>query len=168
MGIRILWVVVLFRSKYISKPEIVYFTIYQIFVKGLSIKHFFHIKKESRVYLDGRGFTRLLSSGLYLKKRKETCKYQAFKIPVYFIGQGNFMLKNPCTLNDFQNILLDSKLWNVIAFRSWQSHRIWSGLRIVKTEGQSFRGSLVPLKLMHVRHLNAFEIWLWAHSFCCF
>lgn len=76
-----------------SKPEIVYFTIYKIFVKGLSIKHFFHLKEESRVYLDVRGFTRLLSSGLNLKKRRENCKYQAYKIPVYFIGQGNFMLK---------------------------------------------------------------------------
>lgn len=54
-----------------SKAEIVYFTLYKVFVKALvSIKHFSHLKEESRVYLDVSGFTVLLASGLNLNKKE--------------------------------------------------------------------------------------------------
>lgn len=54
-----------------SKAEIVYFTLYKVFVKALvSIKHFSHLKEESRVYLDVSGFNILLASGLNLKKKE--------------------------------------------------------------------------------------------------
>lgn len=53
-----------------SKAETVHFILCTAFVKALvSIKHFSHLKEESRVYLDVSGFNILLAAGLNLNKK---------------------------------------------------------------------------------------------------